>query len=184
MTFWLVEAGEIIGILLCWQIGAASSDRLDATSPSTATTLSCAISFRTIVAGWPACDWSSSVISFSFFPSTPPAALISSNASCVPLCEDWPKLALPPVSEANSPILISSCASTAEARRVSAREKMSGRFIAAEAKDRARAIQRAIYGPDGRSGMVWSDRKNSFACGTNCVWMVHCRNRSLHLVTH
>ena len=56
VTFGFVDAGEIIGILFCWQIGAASSDFYDATSPSTATTLSCEISFRTIVAGCPAMD--------------------------------------------------------------------------------------------------------------------------------
>src|SRR5207302_1732842 len=50
---------------------------------------------------------------FSFFPSNPPAALISSIASAVPLCDDWPKLALPPVSEANSPTGISPWAKSA-----------------------------------------------------------------------
>ena len=45
MTFGLVEAGEIIGILFCWQIGAASSDLDEATSPRTATALSCEIEF-------------------------------------------------------------------------------------------------------------------------------------------
>ena len=122
MTFGLVEAGEIIGILFCWQIGAASSDFEEATSPRTATTLSCEISLRTMVAGWPAFDWSSSVISLSFFPSTPPAALISSIARAVPLCDDWPKLALPPVSEAYSPITISSWAKITEPAAINARQ--------------------------------------------------------------
>jgi hypothetical protein len=35
----LVEEGETIGIWLAWQIGAAASERDDATSPSRATTL-------------------------------------------------------------------------------------------------------------------------------------------------
>ena len=50
------EEGEIIGILLCWQIGAASRERLDATSPSTATTLSRETNLFTTVAGSPAFD--------------------------------------------------------------------------------------------------------------------------------
>jgi hypothetical protein len=40
VTFGFVEAGEIIGILFCWQIGAASREREDATSPMIATGLS------------------------------------------------------------------------------------------------------------------------------------------------
>ena len=82
MTFGLVDDGEIIGILFCWQIGAASSERDEATSPSTATTLSLEINLRTTVADWPAFDWLSSVISWIFLPSTPPPALRSSMASC------------------------------------------------------------------------------------------------------
>src|SRR5207248_3294522 len=41
VTFGFVDAGEIIGTLFCWQIGAASSDFDDATSPSRATISSC-----------------------------------------------------------------------------------------------------------------------------------------------
>ncbi len=102
----LVEEGEIIGILFSWQMGAASSERDDATSPRIATTPSLEINLRTTVADWPACDWLSSVSSSIFLPSTPPAALMSSMASCVPLCDDWPNVASLPVSDANSPTLM------------------------------------------------------------------------------
>src|SRR5205823_5823110 len=37
----------------------------------------------------------------------PPAALISSTASVMPLCVDWPKVASDPVSEPYSPTTIS-----------------------------------------------------------------------------
>ena len=56
VTLGLVEAGEIIGTPFCWQIGAASSDRLEATSPNTATTPSFEISLFTTLAGSPALD--------------------------------------------------------------------------------------------------------------------------------
>src|SRR6266498_3004415 len=45
-------------------------------------------------------------MSSTFFPSKPPAALISSIAIKVPLCDDLPKDASLPESDANSPILI------------------------------------------------------------------------------
>src|SRR5580693_2468222 len=89
-------------------MGAASSERDDATSPSIATTPSLEINLRTTVADWPACDWSSSVSSWIFLPSTPSPALSLSTASCVPLCDDWPNVASLPVSEANSPTLMMS----------------------------------------------------------------------------
>ena len=69
-------------------IGAASSERLEATSPSMATTLSREMSFLRHDAGFAGLDWSSSVMSSSCLPSTPPAALISSMAIRVPLWED------------------------------------------------------------------------------------------------
>ena len=50
MTSGLVDDGVIIGTLFDWQIGAAASDADDATSPRTATTLFCEISFDTAVA--------------------------------------------------------------------------------------------------------------------------------------
>src|SRR5258706_348292 len=102
----LVEEGEIIGTLFVWHVGAASIERDDATSPSTATTLSFAINFFTTVEASPCLDWSSSVISLIFLPRTPPALLTSSMARAVPLCDISPKVASLPVSEANSPILI------------------------------------------------------------------------------
>ena len=43
-------------------------------------------------------------------PSTPPAALISSTASMMPLCVDWPKVASEPVIEPYSPMRIVSLA--------------------------------------------------------------------------
>src|SRR5258707_1144898 len=43
-----------------------------------------------------------------FLPSAPPAALMSSTASSVPLWEELPKAASLPVSEANSPTLMAS----------------------------------------------------------------------------
>src|SRR5580658_7394133 len=94
-----------MGIWLCWQMGAASSEREEATSPRTATTPSSEINLRTSVEGWPACDWSSSVMSWTCLPSTPPAALRSSTARAVPLWDDCPNDASLPVSEAYSPTL-------------------------------------------------------------------------------
>ena len=106
VTFGLVEAGEIIGTPFSWQIGAASSERLEATSPRMAMAPSFEINLFTTLAGSPALDWSSSVLSSNFLPSTPPAAFSSSMASCVPSCEEMPKVASLPVSEANSPTRI------------------------------------------------------------------------------
>ena len=45
-------------------------------------------------------------MSLNFLPSTPPAAFNSSKARAVPLCEDCPKLALPPVSAAEQEALL------------------------------------------------------------------------------
>src|SRR5688572_6043608 len=45
-----------------------------------------------------------------FLPRTPPAALISSSASRMPLCWDWPNVASLPVRQANSPTLMVSAA--------------------------------------------------------------------------
>src|SRR5450432_35123 len=106
VTLGLVELGEIIGILFCWQIGAASSERDEATSPRMATTLSREISLLTTVAGSPALERSSSVSNSIFLPSTPPAALICSTASNVPSCDEMPNVASLPVSEAYSPTLM------------------------------------------------------------------------------
>ena len=110
VTFGFVELGEIIGTLAFWQIGAASSERPDATSPSTAMTLSREMSLRTTLADSPCLDCVSSVMRSNFRPSTPPAALSSSMASSVPLCDDWPNVASLPVSEANSPTLMTALA--------------------------------------------------------------------------
>ena len=49
VTLGLVLAGEIMGMRLPWPTGAAASERLDATSPSTATTWSSEICFCTAV---------------------------------------------------------------------------------------------------------------------------------------
>src|ERR1700677_2996242 len=95
-----------MGIWFCWQTGAASSERDEATSPRMATTPSSEISLRTSVEGWPACDWSSSVINWNCLPNTPPAALRSSTARAVPMWDDCPNAASLPVSEANSPTLM------------------------------------------------------------------------------
>ena len=96
-----------MGILFCWQIGAASSERPEATSPSTATTLSREISFRTIVADSP--GFGLVVLGNQFDLLAQHAAggvdLIDRPAS-VPLCDDCPNAASLPVNEANSPTLI------------------------------------------------------------------------------
>ena len=52
------------------------------------------IRFFAAVADSPGFDWLSSVKSSNFRPRTPPAALISSIASTIPLCDDWPKAGL------------------------------------------------------------------------------------------
>ena len=59
-----------------WQIGAAASDRLDATSPSTATTWSSFTSFCTAVTAASGLDWSSSTMIRIWLPKMPPVALI------------------------------------------------------------------------------------------------------------
>ena len=127
MTFGLVEPGEIIGIFAAWQIGAPSSERLEATSPSTATTWSLAISLRTQVPLSPGFDSVSSVISSSFVPSTPPASLMSSIAMTVPWWEEVPRLASLPVKQAYSPTGIVVCAvaerAAAAARDMRVRER-------------------------------------------------------------
>src|SRR5690242_3437026 len=117
-------------------MGAASRERPDATSPRTATTLSREISLRTMVADSPALVWLSSVISSTFFPSTPPDALISSIASAVPLCEDCPKAASLPVSEANSPTLIVSDEAPPPLESLLQPHKVSAAVRAGHAKDR------------------------------------------------
>jgi hypothetical protein len=48
-----IDAGEIMGIPACWQIGAASNEREEATSPKSATMWSLEIIFRTTVAASP-----------------------------------------------------------------------------------------------------------------------------------
>ena len=95
-----------MGTLFCWQIGAASMDLDDATSPSIATTPSLEISFFTTVEASPCLDWSSSVSNTSFLPNAPPAAFASSIASKVPLWDMVPNVASLPVSEAYSPTLM------------------------------------------------------------------------------
>ncbi len=75
MTFGFVEDGLICGILLSWQTGAASNERPDATSPSSAITPSREISFLAMVLDSPCLDWLSSVCSSSFSPSTPPRGI-------------------------------------------------------------------------------------------------------------
>src|SRR6476469_4755809 len=42
-----------------------------------------------------------------FLPPMPPAALISSTASAIPLCVDWPNVASEPVSDPYSPTTMS-----------------------------------------------------------------------------
>ncbi len=56
-----MDEGEICGILFSWQIGAASIERLEATSPSSATTPSREINFCAMVLDSPDFDWLSSV---------------------------------------------------------------------------------------------------------------------------
>ena len=50
VTSGFVDDGVIIGTLFAWQIGPAAIDADDATSPRTATTPFCEISFETVVA--------------------------------------------------------------------------------------------------------------------------------------
>ena len=78
-----------------------------ATSPMTATTWSWVTSLVTTLVACSALDWSSSVTTRSFLPSTPPALLIWSTASIRPLWELLPKSAVAPLREANSPTTIS-----------------------------------------------------------------------------
>src|SRR5688572_14591182 len=93
-----------MGTLLFWQTGPASRERLEATSPRTATTRSREMSLVTTVEDSPSFDCVSSVRSRSFLPSTPPALFNSSMAISVPRCDDRPKAASFPVSEAYSPM--------------------------------------------------------------------------------
>src|SRR5207244_8618535 len=101
------DDGEIIGTLLAWQIGPAAIDADEATSPRTATTLFCEISFETVVAASSDFDWSSSVRILTLRPLMPPAALTSSAAMMMPLCVDVPKVACEPLSEPYSPMRMS-----------------------------------------------------------------------------
>src|SRR4030042_6773954 len=71
-----------------------------------------------------------------FLPRTPPPSFISSIASCTPLWEDCPNVAVPPVMLANSPIGISSpCflhperAAAAPATRIVAIATVTSRFL-------------------------------------------------------
>jgi len=79
-----------------------------ATSPSTATTLSCVISLVTALDASSGLLWSSSISSLNLRPlSRPPAALISSTASSVPSFDDWPNEAPSPVSDPYMPMTMS-----------------------------------------------------------------------------
>ena len=106
VTLGLVDEGEIMGMPAAWHTGPASSDRPEATSPSTATTLSRLMNFLTMVTDSPAVERLSSCSNCNCLPSTPPALLISSMARAVPSCDDTPKVASVPVSEQNSPTLM------------------------------------------------------------------------------
>src|SRR6185436_14380770 len=68
-------------------------------------------------------------------------------ASAVPLCELWPKLALPPVSEANSPTLISSWAKAVmTVLRAKSEPRKVDRFIMDAVLARFRAREEAEVG--------------------------------------
>src|SRR5687768_1135884 len=91
-----------------WATGAAASVRRLATSPRTATTLSCVISFVTALDASSGRLWSSSTSNLILRPpSTPPASLISWTASCAPSTEDCPNDAPSPVSDPYMPTTIS-----------------------------------------------------------------------------
>jgi hypothetical protein len=100
VTFGLVDEIAIMGIPARWHRGAASRELLEGLPPRMATTLSRARSFLTAVADSPALDWMSSTRYSTGRPRRPPAALISSTASRMPLRLTMPKEASLPVSEA------------------------------------------------------------------------------------
>ena len=106
VTLGLVEAVEIIGTLWSSATGAMANERLDATSPMSTVTLSFTTSRVAATCASSGLPWSSSVLSASFFPFTPPALFRSSRASRIPLSVESPKVASEPVSEAMWPMRI------------------------------------------------------------------------------
>src|SRR5437867_4555755 len=92
-----------MGIFARWAIPPPARERLDATSPSSATMWLWLMSLLTTRGTSSGLDWSSSEKILICLPRTPPAALISSTASMIPLWVEVPKAASDPVMEPYSP---------------------------------------------------------------------------------
>ena len=133
VTLGLVDEGEIMGMPAAWHTGPASSERPEATSPSTATTLSRLMNFLTMVTDSPAVERLSSCSNCNCLPSTPPALLISSMAKTVPSWEDTPKVASVPVREQNSPTLMVSAPAVPAAPPSDGLQPVHGKTVAAVA---------------------------------------------------
>src|SRR5215217_8143301 len=104
VTSGFVEDGVNIGIFAFCAIGAAAIERELATSPMTACTWSCVTNLVTMVAASDASERSSCISSSTGLPLMPPAALISSAASLIPLTDEIPKFAVEPVVDIKTPI--------------------------------------------------------------------------------
>src|SRR5437867_6518250 len=88
-----------MGIFARWAIPPPARERLDATSPSSATMWLWLMSLLTTRGTSSGLDWSSSEKILIGLPRTPPAALISSTASMIPLWVEVPKAASDAVME-------------------------------------------------------------------------------------
>ena len=104
VTCGLVEAGVTMGTPAGWQTRAPARLRVLATSPTTAITRSWLTSFVTAAAASSGLPASSSTITLTGLPSTPPAALTSSTARSMPFRAEMPNVAVEPVSEPYSPM--------------------------------------------------------------------------------
>src|SRR4029078_4842776 len=107
VTSGFVDDGDTMGTPFSWHTGAPTSDKLAATSPSTAPTRSLLTSRVTALPASRCSPLSSYVITRTCFPLTPPALLISSTAICMPLSVERPNVASDPVIDAKWPITIS-----------------------------------------------------------------------------
>src|SRR5437867_9044192 len=92
-----------MGIFARWAIPPPARERLDATSPSSATMWLWLMSLLTTRGTSSGLDWSSSEKILIGLPRTPPAELISATASMIPLWVEVPKAASDPVMEPYSP---------------------------------------------------------------------------------
>src|SRR6185369_16202681 len=104
VTSGLVDDGVNIGIFAFCAIGAAASERELATSPMTALTISCVTNLVTMVAASDGSERSSCTSSSTCLPLIPPAALISSVASLIPLTDEMPKFAVEPLVDIKTPM--------------------------------------------------------------------------------